>query len=162
MKIIAKRFYYQQKNWEFNDIKRQVHEEESRMSPEEKEESVRNHQLQLEHLHTALQEREAATKYLPAPILFGIFRRSIAAALSVAEHFDMNIVVESDDHRGIIRFVTDQIISERMWKDQKYRKQLLRLMKWSDGLWIDPITEDDQHLIQLSLTYRIVRATVKK
>ena len=62
-------------------------------------------------------------------------------ALSVAENFQLNVTVERNDRCGIIQFLGDSILSEVIWKDRNYLRQLLILLRWADGVCIG--TKDD-------------------
>ena len=88
------------------------------------------------------------------PLTTLFFRWASKAALIVAENFELNVTVEEGSDTGFIRFKSDQVLSERIWKDQKYRNQLLRMMRWADGVWIDTVQEYDEQLIQISLSYK--------
>ena len=158
MREVAKRFYFQKKNWESVEILREVRDDDLRMSPEEKAAHERQALQQLEEIQVKCAELATNRRYIKAPWLTLLFRWATKASLLVAEQFEMNVIVEEDDHTGIIRFTTDQIISERIWRDQRYRNRLLWLMRWADGVWIDNKEENGQTLVQIALSYKTALA----
>lgn len=155
MREVAKRFYFQKKNWETVEILREVRDDDLRMSAEEKAAHERQALQQLEEIQVKCAEYAANRRYIKVPWLTLLFKWATKASLSVAEQFEMNVIVEENDHTGIIRFTTDQIISERIWHDQQYRNRLLWLMRWADGVWIDNKEENSQTLVQIALSYKL-------
>lgn len=154
MKETVKRNYYQKKNWDFVDLQRQVRDQEMRMTPEEKAANERETKAQWDQIYAKYVEMEAHTRIVRNPFAALLFRWATKTATVVAKHFEMNVVVEESDRSGQICFMTDQVLSERIWHDQKYRKQLLRLMRRADSLWIDTKEEHGQVLVQICLTYK--------
>lgn len=154
MKMITSRNYYQKKNWERVEIDREVKNETLRMTPEEKTAEELAAKAQWEQIYAKYKEMEAHTRVVRNPLATLIFRWASKTALVVAEHFELNVTVEEGRDTGSIRFKSDQVLSERIWKDQKYRNQLLRMMRWADGVWIDTVEEYDEHLIQIILSYK--------
>lgn len=163
MKQIVSKYFYQKKNWESVETLREIQEENARMTPEEKAADEREAKAQWERIYAKYEEIEANTRYVRNPLATWIFHWATNAAVLVAEHFEMNVIIESSDDTGHIRFTTDQVISEKMWMDQKYRNRLLRMMRWADGVWIDTKKENEQVLVQLCLTYKFaIRINLKK
>ena len=154
MKLIASRNYYQKKNWERVEVEREVRNEKLRMTPEELAADDLEAKAQWERIYAEVKKTAAKTLVMRNPLTTLFFRWASKAALVVAENFEMNVTVEEGSDTGFIRFKSDQVLSERIWKDQKYRNQLLRMMRWADGIWIDTIEEYDEHLIQISLSYK--------
>jgi len=162
MKLIASRNYYQKKNWERVEIDREVRNEKLRMTPEEKAADVLEAKAQLARIYAKYEEMAANTLTVRNPLTTLFFRWASKMALEVAENFELNVTVEEGSDTGFIRFKSDQLLSERIWKDQKYRKQLLRMMRWADGVWIDTVEEYDEPLIQISLSYKTTINIKKK
>ncbi len=154
MKLIASRNYYQKKNWERVEVEREVRNEKLRMTPEELAADDFEAKAQWERIYAEVKKTAAKTLVMRNPLTTLFFHWASKAALVVAENFEMNVTVEEGSDTGFIRFKSDQVLSERIWKDQKYRNQLLRMMRWADGIWIDTIEEYNEHLIQISLSYK--------
>jgi len=154
MKLIASRNYYQKKNWKRVEIDRELRNEMLRMTPEEIAADDLASKAQLARIHAKYEEMAANTLVVRNPLTTLVFRWASKAALVVAENFELNVTVSEGNDTGIIRFKSDQVLSERIWKDQKYRNQLLRMMRWADGVWIDTVEEYDEQLIQISLSYK--------
>lgn len=154
MKLIASRNYYQKKNWERVEIDREVRNEKLRMTPEEISADELEAKAQFARIYAKYEEMAANTLVVRNPLTTLFFRWASKAALAVAENFELNVTVEEGSDTGFIRFKSDQVLSERIWKDQKYRNQLLRMMRWADGVWIDTIQEYEEQLIQISLSYK--------
>ena len=165
MKLIASRNYYQKKNWERVEVEREVRNEKLRMTPEEIAADALKAKAQWARIYAEYEKTAAKTLVVRNPLTTLFFRWATKAALVVAENFELNVTVEEGSDTAFIRFISDQVLSERIWKDQKYRNQLLRMMRWADGVWIDTIEEYDEHLIQISLSYqmsfRVNRRTVQ-
>jgi hypothetical protein len=162
MKLIASRNYYQKKNWERVEIDRAVKNETLRMTPEEKAANDLEAKAQWERIYAKYEEMSANTIVVRNPLTTLFFRWASKAALGVAENFELNVTVEEGSDTGFIRFKSDQVLSERIWNDQKYRNQLLRMMRWADGVWIDTVEEYDEPLIQISLSYKTTMSIKKK
>lgn len=162
MKLIASRNYYQKKNWDRVEIEREVRDEMLRMTPEEKAADDLEAKAQWARIYDKYMEMAANTLEVRNPLTTLFFRWASKAALVVAENFEMNVNVEEGSDTGFIRFKSDQVLSERIWNDQKYRNQLLRMMRWADGVWIDMVEEYDEPLIQISLSYKTTMSIKKK
>lgn len=158
MKLIANRNYYQKKNRDCVEIDREIQEEMLRMTPEEKAAAEREQEIQFERLRAKYDAVVASTRYVKCPLKEMRFLWVSKAALVVAEHFEMNVFIEEGGDTGFVRFTSDQVLSERIWKDQRYRNQFLRLMRWADGVWIDTKEEYGVPLVQISLSYRIAKS----
>lgn len=154
MKLIASRNYYQKKNWERVEVEREVRNDKLRMTPEEIAADDLKAKAQWAQIYEKYEEMAANTIVVRNPLTTLFFRWASKAALIVAENFELNVTVEEGSDTGFIRFKSDQVLSERIWKDQKYRNQLLRMMRWADGVWIDTVQEYDEQLIQISLSYK--------
>lgn len=162
MKLIASRNYYQKKNWELVEVEREVRNDKLRMTPEEIAADDLETKAQWARIYEKYEEMAANTLVVRNPLTTLFFRWASKAALVVAENFELNVTVEEGSDTGFIRFKSDQVLSERIWKDQKYRNQLLRMMRWADGVWIDMVQEYDEHLIQISLSYKTTLSIKKK
>lgn len=158
MKLIASRNYYQKKNWDRVEIEREVKDEMLRMTPEEKVADDLEAKAQWARIYEKYEEMAANTLVVRNPLTTLFFRWASKAALVVAENFELNVTVEEGSDTGFIRFKSDQVLSERIWKDQKYRNQLLRMMRWADGVWIDTKEEHGQILVQIALSYKLVQS----
>ena len=152
--MIASRNYYQKKNWERVEVEREVRNDKLRMTPEEIAADDLKAKAQWAQIYEKYEEMAANTIVVRNPLTTLFFRWASKAALIVAENFELNVTVEEGSDTGFIRFKSDQVLSERIWKDQKYRNQLLRMMRWADGVWIDTVQEYDEQLIQISLSYK--------
>ena len=162
MKLIASRNYYQKKNWERVEIDREVRNEKLRMTPEEISADELEAKAQFARIYAKYEEMAANTLVVRNPLTTLFFRWASKAALAVAENFELNVTVEEGSDTGFIRFKSDQVLSERIWKDQKYRNQLLRMMRWADGVWIDTVEEYEDKLVQISLSYKLTISVMNK
>lgn len=162
MKLIASRNYYQKKNWERVEIDCEVRNEKLRMTPEEISADELEAKAQFARIYAKYEKMAANTLVVRNPLTTLFFRWASKAALAVAENFELNVTVEEGSDTGFIRFKSDQVLSERIWKDQKYRNQLLRMMRWADGVWIDTVEEYEDKLVQISLSYKLTISVMNK
>lgn len=155
MKLIASANYYQKLLQEQNRIEQEVKEEFARMTPSELEAQEKQHALELEKARIKLEERNGAAIHLPNPLKRWKFRRAAKKALAAAEYFDLDVFIEADENAGHIRMIGDQILSDTIWHDEKYKRHLLVPIHWADSVLIDSIEEYGTDVTHISLTYKL-------
>ena len=111
----------------------------------------------LEKIRKAFDERDRNFRYEPTCIGNMKFKWATRMALSVAENFQLNVTVERNDRCGIIQFLGDSILSEVIWKDGNYLRQLLILLRWADGVCIGTKDDYGDTIIYIYLTYKLAR-----
>lgn len=160
MKLICSRNYFQKKKWEMAMVEHEVEMEFASMSEEEKREREKKREERLEALKQKTVMLQSTKRYVPSLLLTWSFRRLSIMALHAAKYFQMNLTILADEHYGYINLYSDEILSEVIWNDGQYRRNLLTLLKWADGISIS--TEDDHgtQIIRFALTYKLTREII--
>lgn len=157
MKLIAQENHYQQKKWEFAQMNQEIRLDELNKTEEKKAADELRKLKDLEKIRKAFDERDRNFRYEPTCIGNMKFKWATRMALSVAENFQLNVTVERNDHCGIIQFLGDSILSEVIWKDGNYLRQLLILLRWADGVCIGTKDDYGDTIIYIYLTYKLAR-----
>ncbi len=153
MEQIAKETYYQQQKAALLALKHESESEFSRMTPAERQAFEQHRQALInrskEKLLTAAYQKSAFGRWK--------FQWAAKRALFAAQHFAMDVTVEADTCLGVITFVTDQLLSNTHWKDGRYKRALLRLMRRADSV---SIAAAEDETVKIILDYTL--AAVKK
>ena len=162
MKLITHKNYFQQKQWQMASIKKSIHDEASKMTPEELEANQQHRAEKFEQLRAKIKESVESSHYEPLCLKRWLFQRASTIALQLAKDYSLDVYIESSEQSGRIRFITDQLISESEWKNNRGKRRLLRLMQWADSVWIDTIEDSGLRLVQISLTYEVSKLVLNK
>lgn len=163
MKTIASANYWQKKQWDMVQLMREVEEERSRLTPEEKAERDRfvreSHARYMEKAERVLAER----RKVPSPARRWLFERKAKQSIAVARYFEMNMKAECNDDIGIISFLADEILSDMIWSgDHVNRRRMLNLLKRASSIAVDIAEEGDLRTLRISLYYSLSRVITKK
>ncbi len=153
MKQIAKETYYQQQKAALLALKQESESEFSRMTPAERQAFEQHRQA----LINRSKEKLSAAFYQKSAFGRWKFQWAARRALFVARHFAMDVTVEADTCLGVITLVTDQLLSNTHWKDGRYKRALLRLMRRADSV---SIAAAENETVKIILDYTL--AVVKK
>lgn len=162
MPVIASKNYYQKKEWETSSIEAEVREDIDRMTPVELEAEKASRQEGLERIHRDVEDRAERTIMMPSPWRRWKFKQASKLALDVAEYFQLNVHIEAEEWSGDIRLTGDEILSEALlWHDQKQKCKLLKVIKWAESVWIEVKKDYDVPLVDIHLSYTLVRKYIK-
>ena len=153
MKQIAKETYYQQQRAALLALKQESENELCRMTPAEYQAFEQHRQA----LINRSKEKLLAAAYQKSAVGRWKFQWAARRALCVAQHFAMDVTVEADACLGVVTFVTDQLLSSTQWKDGRYKRALLRLIRRADSV---SIAAAEDETIKIILDYTL--AAVKK
>ena len=163
MGLIVNENYYQKKVWKQARIEQEVREEFAQMTPDELEEREQRWDRSLDKAVQSFEEKQITACYQPDIWRRWKFKRVIKKALAVAEYFELDILIEANDNEGSVKMRGDQILSdEATWHDSKQKRQLFQLVQWAEYVWIDIAEEDHVSLLDISLTYKLVRQFRKR
>lgn len=162
MPVIASKNYYQKKKWEMSSIEAEVRKEFVRMTPVELEAAKASRQEGLERIHRDVEDRAERTMMVPSPWRRWKFKQASKSALDVAEYFQLNVHIEAKEWSGDIRLTGDEVLSEALlWHDQKQKCKLLKVIKWAERVWIEVKRDYDVPLVDIHLSYTLVRKYIK-
>ena len=163
MNLIANVNYYQRKVWEQNLIELETKRKTARMTPAELEDEENRMNRCLERSFQKYEEHQTTMIYKPAFWRRWGFKRATEMALAVAKYFEFNVCIEANDIKGQIKMRGDSILLDAsIWNDSKPKRQLLWLLRRVESIWIGVTEEYGVNLIDLGLTYKLVRECRKR
>lgn len=163
MNLIANVNYYQRKVWEQNLIELETKRKTVRMTPAELEDEEKRMNRCLERAFQKYEEHQSTTVYRSAFWRRWGFKRATEMALAVAKYFEFNVRIEADDIKGQIKMRGNPILLDASsWNDGKQKRQLLWLLRQAESIWIGVAEENGVKLIDIDLTYKLVRECRKR
>ena len=161
MKTIDAQFFNRQKRQKTKEIQNIISVEQATITSEEYIQKEKELSDNLERLKARAIDECRMIQNVPSPCKNLLFKKAISLALKVAKYFEFDIQIRANDSIGIILMQSDQILSDEIWHDGRNRRQLLMLIRLADSVWIDPIKQDGDPLIQIGLSYKLTN-TIRK
>lgn len=156
MKIIASADYYTEKKQEIEDFERRL-----RMESAEKNVTEQQSKAAMEQMEQRLDKLRKTLRIKPRHL--GLIRFHIVArnAHVIAESLGADMRATQNVCCGRICFYADELLADKLWREHKALRLLLKYSKWADSVSIAVGEADREGQCVVELTFRLCRLTGK-
>ncbi len=151
MKLIARHNYFQRRQWQYAQAEHAAHAADTALPLDfvAKEKA--------DELISRARERCAGMRAVPDYAGRLVFHCAAKWAAAVARQYEMDVEIAGDGRIGSICFITDEILSDRAWRDGRRKRLLLRLIRLAENVYITTFERNGAQLLSIDLSYCLVK-----
>lgn len=157
MKLVASADFHTRKIRDLAEYEFRIREKKNNMTNEEKEKQSNQHRENMEQMQKQAAELAETLRIKPRRVSQIRFRIASQKAQSIAARFGLDMCAEMSARGGFIRFFTDDFTAENLWGDRRELRQLLKFMKWADGVSVQEADEEREGQLLIELTFRFCK-----